>query len=579
MIKSKNNVQKGGSIAEVSEFFSYLENDFRLNMKLEPILSETISYFDENEDMNKYLIENPGSESILIDVIFDIAQKLNLTVDDYGLSKEGVALYYREWIRMSPVRISTPVGDIDSRIPVVTSCTSEEDAYTEAIRQSEEESRTRAEEESRTREDAALAEAIKQSEETIVSDEASRARDAELLSEAVKQSEEAARQLERTTALQAERDKENERLLAAGLRQEQIQVELEAQRNQGDLARPRDEGELAESTSHNNVAAFESAHVRSNAINVGTDHLLSWIKSDRTRVSLELLAEFFDNVERISRDIAMLSAEPILLYSPRGVPDVLLPQVPVKYFADRQCEATLVDGQTGTYRDAGYPRDELMRATIQERKFGEVDSVTVQNVLGNGECFFRAIISGLHYSNTRINLGFDFVTAGDDLIKRLKQTIIDYIKYCISSNSSEDALVCSQNFYSQLQHHLNDELGSLKAKVNINLQAAVDAGDSDLVDVLSQQHHKLEQGLTKDTYKEIMELYFERLMDIDYNGGIFESEILAQVLNINIRSWAWNHRDYGTNRILYSDTFKSHSGSDTTINVLNTGGHYMVIFI
>jgi hypothetical protein len=168
-------------------------------------------------------------------------------------------------------------------------------------------------------------------------------------------------------------------------------------------------------------------------------------------------------------------------------------------------------------------------------------SIIIQNVLGNGECLFRAFINGYHYSETGINLGYDPV-GSDELVIRMKNIFLRVLEFCLSDKKTLPYFNCSDRFYQTFMELI--------------------------------QHEYSEKG--RMTFEQFKGLYLQP----QFFGGPFECNLFSQLFNYKVNFF---YRNSSNNQFEFSQSFdnrddKSKDNYGKTINVLNVGGHFMVIY-
>jgi len=156
------------------------------------------------------------------------------------------------------------------------------------------------------------------------------------------------------------------------------------------------------------------------------------------------------------------------------------------------------------------------------------NNIILQNVRGNGECFYRAFLNGLGFNNTNQNFGYNPVGI-DRLVNNLKQLIISFIISCLQNTVNPP---CTIRVMAAIQHLIN-HVGSLANYINNSLR-------------------------------------------VGYYGGTDEAEILSVIFNINIVQISIA----GASPQLPLFSVNTREGIDQrieTVYLFHTGNHYYSI--
>ena len=168
--------------------------------------------------------------------------------------------------------------------------------------------------------------------------------------------------------------------------------------------------------------------------------------------------------------------------------------------------------------------------------------IIIQNVLGNGECLFRSLINGYHYSERGVNLGFNPPGSGE-LVIRMKNIFLQVLQFCLSDKKTQTIFNCSDRFYQTF------------------------------FELIQQEY--IQKG--KLTFKKFEEHYLKP----EFYGGPFECNLFSQLFDYKVNLFYINR--YNNNQFEFSQSFdnrvdKSKDNFGQTINVLNVGGHFMVFY-
>ena len=175
-------------------------------------------------------------------------------------------------------------------------------------------------------------------------------------------------------------------------------------------------------------------------------------------------------------------------------------------------------------------------------------SIIIQNVLGNGECLFRSLINGYYYSEsesgskTNDNLGFN-PDNSNNLVLKMKNIFLGVLEICLSDKKTQQIFNCSDRFYQTFIELIQQEL-LLAPGSNLNLND-----------------------------------FKQKYVEPSFYGGPFECNLFSQLFNYRVNLFS---RERENNKFTFNETFdnrvnKSIDNYGQTINVINVGGHFMVI--
>lgn len=169
--------------------------------------------------------------------------------------------------------------------------------------------------------------------------------------------------------------------------------------------------------------------------------------------------------------------------------------------------------------------------------------IIIQDVLGNGECLFRSLINGYHYSESErdVNLGFN-PQGSELLVLSIKKIFLQVLQFCLSDKKTQTIFNCSDKFYQKF------------------------------FELILQEY--LKKG--KLTFKEFKKNYLKPR----FYGGPFECNLFSQLFNYRVNLFSRNPQN---SKFTFNETFdnrvnKSKDNYGQTINVLNVGGHFMVFY-
>ena len=195
--------------------------------------------------------------------------------------------------------------------------------------------------------------------------------------------------------------------------------------------------------------------------------------------------------------------------------------------------------------------DFLKTSSVKISNTTGLDTIYIQNVLGNGECFFRAFINGLRFIYNKDNFGYWVGNGGhiDTLIiQQLKECILTYMKYYLGDNGKTEIQKCVENNTNNTNNckNLIIWLGLLYYEMNI-------------------------VGITN--YDE----FAKEFMKPTYYGGLMEAHILSFIFNVRINLFT---RLINTNEETFNLSHEIISDGDIigNINLFGTGNHWMFIY-
>lgn len=267
-----------------------------------------------------------------------------------------------------------------------------------------------------------------------------------------------------------------------------------------------------------------------------------------------LVQKLLDNIDKLKSDILELKKDNNLIHRN-------LPVFPIKYDKTRstpiyitpeelspdQFEKNSLYSQVNVlpYNDdkksgLNYPEFQSVIRNLKTDLIPQ-SNIIIQNVLGNGECLFRSLINGYHYSERGVNLGFNPVDS-NLLVNNMKLIFLQVLEFCLSDKKTQHIFNCSDRFYQTFME-------------------------------LIQQEY-FERG--KMTFEHFKENY----LNPNFYGGPFECNLFSQLFNYRVNLFS---RERKNNKFTFNETFdnrvnKSRDNYGQTINVLNVGGHFMVIY-
>jgi len=185
-----------------------------------------------------------------------------------------------------------------------------------------------------------------------------------------------------------------------------------------------------------------------------------------------------------------------------------------------------------------YPHFTPVIQSLNENKFNNLSNnfnasgVIIQNVKGNGECFFRAVINGLRYNRDRINLRYspDNIEPAVNLLKNL---ILNYIKFCLREVTNiTNNLQCTSKLYTLIFNRFiaDNRVTSIEEFENLFVQEGYQAGD-------------------------------------------LEIEIISLIFDVNIKVFDKRNPNF------YMEALSTNPINENlnTLYIVNTGGHWMSI--
>ena len=176
----------------------------------------------------------------------------------------------------------------------------------------------------------------------------------------------------------------------------------------------------------------------------------------------------------------------------------ILPIVPVEYqkgnetvtykLSTEELREITLEYSDNPFYALNYPHFAPVIQNLFEGKFNNLannfnaSGVIIQNVKGNGECFFRAVINGLRYNRNRVNLGYDPTDIKPAVIL-LKGLILNYIKFCLQEvNNRTNDLQCTSKLYTLIfNRFINDNMvTSIQEFENLFVKEGYQAGDLEI---------------------------------------------------------------------------------------------------
>ena len=232
----------------------------------------------------------------------------------------------------------------------------------------------------------------------------------------------------------------------------------------------------------------------------------------------------------------------------RNFEDTIFPIVPVNYQKGTQninYELTLDEMQQinlqyndNPFYSLNYPHFVQIIQHLNEGRFNNnknnfnASGVIVQNVRGNGECFFRAVINGIRYNRDIVNLRYSPINI-EPAVYLLKNLILNYIKFCLLEvNNRTDYLYCSSKLYTLIFNRfiVENRVSSIQEFENLFVQEG-------------------------------------------YNAGDLEVEIVSLIFGINVKVFDKRNPNFYIQEL---STNPINENNDT-IYIVNTGGHWMSI--
>lgn len=288
------------------------------------------------------------------------------------------------------------------------------------------------------------------------------------------------------------------------------------------------------------------------------DDLYEMLNTDFvTKFHMDSVSELLDKRKNIKTDILNLSKDdkiihesgvnipvfPIKYDKKRGTPIYITPEElsPVQFQQNSLYSQVDVLPYSDDKKDGlNYPEFQSVIKNLNSPLIPQ-RSIIIQNVLGNGECLFRSLINGYYYSERSKNLGFNPPGSGD-LVKRMKTIFLQVLQFCLSDNKTQTIFNCSARFYQTFYE-------------------------------LIQQEYFEKGKLTFDKFKN---LYLQP----SFYGGPFECNLFSQLFNYRVNLF---YRNRSNNKLEFSESFdnrvsKSKDNYGQTINLINVGGHFMVIY-
>jgi hypothetical protein len=191
-----------------------------------------------------------------------------------------------------------------------------------------------------------------------------------------------------------------------------------------------------------------------------------------------------------------------------------------------------------------YPQPNDVGKFLQENNIQltgrNTNHLYIQDVVGNGECFFRSFINGYRFLKTKDNLGYYSINNSNEndsninsMIIALKQYIINFFEYCLCDiHKKDNKYNCSTKLYNNFRIPYQD-----------------------------------------------FEEYRQILFNKGYYGGILEALVLSNIFNVKIN--LFQKFSNNTFTLGYNDegiVDETDGNPEGTINMYGTGGHFMMIY-
>ena len=297
------------------------------------------------------------------------------------------------------------------------------------------------------------------------------------------------------------------------------------------------------------------------AIEQGFDELYDMLNTDFVpEFDMTSVEELFHKIENIKTDILNLSKDTNIIHD-SGINKPVFPilydinkDTPI-YITSEELSPVQFKLQNTLYSQVDIlPYADDIKDGLNYPEFSSVienlttklipkTSIIIQNVLGNGECLFRSLINGYHYSEKNVNLGFN-PPGTDDLVKRMKNIFLQVLQFCLSDNKTQTIFNCSARFYQTFY------------------------------ELIQQEFVEKEKKLTFQEFK-------TNYLKPEFYGGPFECNLFSQLFNYRVNLFS---RERENNKFTFIETFdnrvnKSRDNYGRTINVLNVGNHFMVIYL
>lgn len=287
------------------------------------------------------------------------------------------------------------------------------------------------------------------------------------------------------------------------------------------------------------------------ANNLGGPDLRNIIEVDFNReFNMNLVQKLLDDIDKLKSDILELKKDNTIIHS-SGI-NKNKPVFPILYDEENQYPIYMINDKMfipeefknntlyNTVDGLNYPEFQSVIENLKSRLIPQ-SSIIIQNVLGNGECLFRSLINGYHYSEIGVNLGFNPVDS-NLLVKNMKEIFLRVLEFCLSDKKTQSVFNCSDRFYQTF------------------------------MELIQQEYY--EQG--RITFDYFNNLYLEP----GFYGGPFECNLFSQLFNYKVNLF---YRNTSNNKLEFRESFdnRDNKGEDNygqTINVINVGGHFMVFY-
>ena len=305
-------------------------------------------------------------------------------------------------------------------------------------------------------------------------------------------------------------------------------------------------------------ADFGTFDYKQIAIDQGFSELYEMLNTDFvTAFDMESVEALLNNIDKIKTDILALDQDiniihknginkpvfPILYDKNKDTPIYITPEeLTPEQFQEKSLysQVNVLPFARGGKSGLNYPKFISVKEILGTDLIPK-SRIIIQNVLGNGECLFRSLINGYHYSEKSVNLGFN-PRGSDSLVLQMKNIFLQVLQFCLSDKKTQTIFNCSDRFYQTFFE-------------------------------LIQQEYFQNRELTFEKFK-------ENYLKPDFYGGPFECNLFSQLFNYRVNLFS---RNISNSEFIFSETFdnrdnKSKDNYEETINVLNVGGHFMVFY-
>jgi hypothetical protein len=238
----------------------------------------------------------------------------------------------------------------------------------------------------------------------------------------------------------------------------------------------------------------------------------------------------------------------------RNFEGTILPIIPVDYQRGRptinyelspdELQRINISYGDNPFYGLNYPNFTPVIQSLNEGRFNNLannfnaSGVIIQNVKGNGECFFRAVINGLRYSRDRINLRYspeniEQAASSISTVNLLKNLILNYIKFCLQEVTNiTNNLQCTSKLYTLIFNRF--------------------IADNRVTSIQEFENLFVQEG---------------------YNAGDLEIEIISLIFGVNIKVFDKRNPNF------YMEALSTNPINENlnTLYIVNTGGHWMSI--